>query len=272
MKGKTVDELRALARSRGLKGYSRLTKDGLLRLLAVKKSIASKTTAKKKKQTKAGRTATTPAMKKKIASGSAIRRRATTPPPASKAKKRKIPPLPAIGDAEAAADAKFTIAMPGTRRPQPAPARSLREPIEQLPALPVPMLLVMQQKPGAIHVSWQLPPESVSTPDSTRLRLIQGGPGGETVVHDIPLPARRGSRYLLLATVGLQSGMTVQVGRYHANGSFHADMQRTLNRLPDAGPAGHTHPRWWISAQDFARLYLHGGGQSCALSDHGSSW
>ena len=272
MKGKTVDELRALARSRGMKGYSRLTKDGLVRLLSGKKSATLVSPKTKKKKIKAGTAAAPKARKKSPVPRSTGKRRAAVPAPARNIQARHKKQLPAPADDQAATGAKFAIDMPGTHRAQPAAAQTLHEPIDRLPALPLPMLVVLQQKPGSVHISWQISPESPAAAGSAHLRVLQGVPGAIKVIHDVPLPATHGSRYFLLDTANPQHAITVQIGHYPANGAFITDLQHTAARLPDARPATQTHPQWWISAQDFARLYLHGGGQSHALSDHNSSW
>jgi hypothetical protein len=171
----------------------------------------------------------------------------------------------------AAGGTKYAIDMPGTKHTQPALSPDLHEPIDHLPELPATMLVVLQQKPGVVHVSWRTTPDT-ATPDTARLRLLHGAPGAQVLLHDIPLPATRGSRYFRLDMSGAPVAIAVQIGHYRRDGSFVTTLQQTTARPLHAQASTHTHPKWWLSPQDFALLYLHGGGQSLTSSSSGSDW
>ncbi len=111
---KTLEELRALARSLGLKAYSKLSKAELLRLLAKQKPA-------RKKTAKAGRRARKTATPKATAKKPAVKK-----PPATRSRPRPAAPshpepaarlrpqaAPVTTDEERVETAKYALVPPG---------------------------------------------------------------------------------------------------------------------------------------------------------------
>src|SRR5512135_762216 len=179
MAGKTLKELRALAGARGLKGYSKLTRDELERRLAgnatpkMNVADAPRQTAPGKKPVRAespssrtkSRTAH-PAGKKKTPP--AMKPRAVAPSAHVTAGAPGQPPL--SSQEERVESAKYATVMPGTVEP-PTVSADLDEDIEQLPPAAEPTLCLLPQKPGVMHGYWVIPPGSTPKLESLKLRL-----------------------------------------------------------------------------------------------------
>jgi hypothetical protein len=254
MKTKTLKQLRDLAKARGLKGYTRLAKLELVRLLArvlsAAKKLASKT-AKAKSSKKKQRAA--PAANKTV-----VRRRAWSKSPA-----REPSPTvgtPALSDEQRVETAKFAVTPPGVAFSEPAFGPDLGEDIDRLPALSEPMLCLLPQKPGILHGYWWLPPGMFHVPATHMLRL--GRLVGETleIVQEFPLPQANGRWYFQLDATVDTGALYLQLGYYQADGSFVSAIRRGISRIPSLYASERTDRRWWVSDAQFRAMYLRAGG------------
>ncbi len=257
METKTLKQLRALAKARGLKAYARLRKAELLRLLARTRSTVTKKSGVKtakamspKKKTRAAPTGKKTATRRRAPS----RPRAQTPPPAAGM------PAATLSDQERVENAKFAVTPPGVAFTEPAFGSDLGEDIDRLPALSEPMLCLLPQKPGILHGYWWLPPGMFHVPAPHMLRL--GRLVGETleIVQEHPLPQAHGHWYFRLDAAADGGALYLQLGYYQADGSFVSAIRRGIARIPSLYASERTDRRWWVSDARFRAMYLRAGG------------
>ncbi len=255
MKTKTLKELRALAKSRGLKGYARLAKPELARLVARGQSAAKKPAAK---------TAKAKSAKKKKRAAPAAGKTAVRRPTRSQPSARKSAPAagrpPALSDEQRIETAKFAVTPPGVAFTEPAFGPDLGEDIDRLPALSEPMLCLLPQKPGILHGYWWLPPGMFPGPAPLTLRL--GRLAGEAleILHELPLAQANGRWYFRLAAAADAGALYLQLGYYRADGSFVSAIHRGIARIPSLYASERTDRRWWVSDAQFRAMYLRAGG------------
>lgn len=268
MKSKTVKALRALAKQRGLKGYSKLSKEELLRRLDTTASTAQPPSAVVTEALKQPETLPPPAPateKKKPAGGpvapaAAAREEATYPnggaawwQPA-----RSIGPTPAdfASEEERVESAKYVLAPSG---PVSAPtATDLGEDIDRLPALREPVLCLLPQKPGVLHAYWVLPDGTRAGRD-LKLRLCRGERERLEVWEELPLPSEQGTWYFHVPETLHNHDVVLQLG-YYRDGQFVSAIRRGVARIPSLYASASTDRWWWIAEEDFRRLYLQAGG------------
>ncbi|HEX9626723.1 MAG TPA: Rho termination factor N-terminal domain-containing protein [Acidiferrobacterales bacterium] len=284
MQNKTIDELRALAKSRGLSGYAKLRKDQLLALLktasprqragAAGRKPAVKKTAQPKPAARAAKPGSAPS---KAAGGrAATRHRPAVSAPAGKA---RISPgvetartaMPAPPDTDGADAARAEAGAGAANPPWPPawwqppardaesakyaisaatePADDLGEDIERLPMLRGPTLMLLPQKPGILHAYWSLPADADAA--ALRLRLCRMVGGLTEVLSEVALPSARGNFYFHLDADFGAGDALVQLGEYR-DGVFLSLMQRGLPRLP----LRHAGPAFWLSAALFRRRFV----------------
>jgi len=268
MADKTLKELRALARARGLKGYSKLTRDELERRLAgnaapkMKVADAPKETAPAKKPASAesqssrtksktarptGKKKTAPAMKPRgVAPSAPVTAAAPEPPPLSSQEER-------------VESAKYATVMPGTVEP-PVVSADLDEDIEQLPPAAEPTLCLLPQKPGVMHGYWVIPPGSTPKLESLKLRL--GRIVGEQyeILDEITLSHARGHWYFHLDEAADVGAVYLQLGYYEPDGRFITATRRGIARIPSLYASERTDRLWWVSEEQFRTMYLRAGG------------
>jgi hypothetical protein len=256
MANKTLKQLRALARSRGLKGYSKLTRDELERLLAgntapgLKVADASGKTAAAKKPARA---TTRPAGMKKPAA-------APVPRATPSARVSAAAPVPPVSSQEERVEsAKYATVMPGTVEP-PLISTDLGEDIDKLPAVTEPTLCLLPQKPGVLHGYWVIPPDSTPKPESLMLRL--GRVVGDTheILEEVALPHARGHWYFHLDAAADVGAVYLQLGYYEPGGRFVTATRRGIARIPNLYASEHTDRLWWVSDEQFRAMYLRAGG------------
>ncbi len=268
MTAKTLKELRALARSRGLRGYSKLSRGELERLLAgnaPRKAEAPKKTAPKKNST---------AVKSKPARAPAKSARSTgKKQQASPAGVAAVPAAVAPGPAtywagetyglyneeQRVENAKYAMVPPGGMAPA-AVATDLGEDIERLPAIAEPMLCLLPQKPGVLHGYWVAPPDAVPEFKSLKLRL--GRLNGEAfeIIEEISLPQDQGRWYFHLDHATDVGVVYLQLGYYGPDGRFVTATRRGIARIPSLYASGSIDRLWWISEEQFRAMYLRAGG------------
>ena len=265
----TLKELRELAKARGLKGFSKLTKDQLVRLLERRQSepAAAKSAATRTKKS-AGverRHRKTPLVESiEAAPSPPATTGATSEPPAA--------PAPRAVSAEAAApmphkqfaspeeeveDAKYALRPNG--RPATAAPTDLNEDIDRLPALSDALVCLLAQKPGVLHAYWVLPPGETTARGGYKLRLCQSANDVLEVREEVSVQRDRGSWYFHLAELSGSAALLVQLG-YYQDGKFLSAHGRSLARLPSLYASTHTDQRWWIEEADFMRMYIRAGG------------
>lgn len=244
---KTLKELQVLAKTRGLKRYSRLTKEQLVRLLSESAADATSATRRARKTRSAESaeaTAPIPAQ--------------PTPPAASAAAPAGVrSPAPATetGPSEEWVERSKYASRPNGRAPSET-FTDLGEDIDRLPTLSESVVCLLSQKPGVLHAYWVLPPEESGAPTEYRLRLCRGTGATADVCEEVTVPARQGNWYFHVADA---RNWELQLG-YYRDGRFVAARGRSIAQLPSLYASSRTDERWWISEADFARMYLRGGG------------
>lgn len=271
---KNLKELRALARSRGLRGYSRLSRDELERLLsrrggekpavvekpgkaapnitvATAGTISAKTAAKSKR----------PRAKKEQKAAPVTR--ATT----------SISTAPVLMpkwewitdthrehvDEEQVESAKYATVLPGTSVPRDESA-DLNEDIDNLPPVSEPTLCLLPQKPGVLHGYWIMPPNSIPNPQSLKLRLGRISRDAFEIIDEIALPDIRGRWYFHLDKSADIGAVYLQLGYYEPDGHFVTATRRGIARLPSLYASDRTDRLWWVSEERFHAMYRRAGG------------
>jgi hypothetical protein len=254
MAGKSLKELRAQARARGLKGYSKLRRDALERLLAMPPAACART-AKRARDTAAPAEATSPA--------------ATVQAPAASARgagralgitgQSEAPPASTSTVEERVESAKYAMVMPGAAEP-PVVTGDLAEDLDRLPLPAEATLCLLPQKPGIVHGYWVVPPQAMPKPESLRLRL--GRLAGDTfeILEEIALPQARGHWYFHLDETADLGAVYLQLGYYAADGRFVTAIRRGIARVPNLYAAERTDRLWWVSEERFRAMYLRAGG------------
>lgn len=254
LSGKTLKELQALAKARGLKRYSKLTKEQLLKRLA--SAAAPPTPAVSAPESDHSPRAAAHAQDSAAAS-------ATTPA----AMETKPAPLPVSADIETPAAAAESSVQRVERakyelRPNGATASEsgadLGEDIDRLPALNEPIVCLLPQKPGVLYAYWVLPAAETAGIDY-KLRLCRGPSDAIEVCEEIGAQAPHGSWYFHVAENAGNLGMQAQLGHYR-DGRFVLARGRSIAHLPSLYASTRTDERWWISEADFMRMYFRAGG------------
>ncbi len=281
MRDKTLKELRTIARKQGRSGYSGLRKDELLRLLTRKRPKSAKKGAKPKPAAK-------PARAKPVVSRSAKRRAApgkrATPAArprtagATARKPRRAAPGAAAARARKAADRTDTkrdgqaspAIMPASLDlPVPFVAADLGEDIESLPPLPDALLGLLPQKPGILHGYWALEPGTLRRRPDLRIRLCRIRDRILDVLDEIPLPSDSGRWYFHVGDLAAETQLYAQLGYYGEGKAFITAIDRGIARLPSSHASAHTDADWWISEEEFGRMYVRTGGR---LDGHRLVW
>ena len=274
MPSKNLKELRALARSLGLRGYSKLTRDELEKLLSRheghKPAATEKTVKAASKKTKgavrARSKSTTPALaartKMKQPAAAAIRPAANIQPVhpsmapkwewATDTQRQSV-------DEERVESAKYAIAPPGAATPR-AETSDLNEDINNLPTVHEPMLCLLPQKPGVLHGYWVLPPGT--TPPSQTLKLRLGRIAGDAfeIFDEVTLPHERGHWYFHVDNAAEIGAVYLQLGYYEPGGRFVTATRRGIARIPSLKASERTDRLWWVSEEQFRSMYLRAGG------------
>jgi hypothetical protein len=260
LQSKTLKELRVLAKTRGVEGYSKLTKEQLVRLLArpVSKPVATGGHAKKARARRS--TGTAPSSTK------------TKDPSVSVAAEAKSAPTPAAGDAPTPvppAAVQFTATEEWVERAKYASRpddraatesfADLGEDIDRLPALSGPLVCLLPQKPGVLHAYWVLSPGEPTEDVAYKLRLCRTEGEAVNVYEEVAAQGRLGSWYFHVPETGDNAGMQVQLG-YYRDGRFVTAAGRSVAHLPRLHASTRPDERWWVSESEFMKMYLLAGG------------
>ncbi|HEX7043962.1 MAG TPA: Rho termination factor N-terminal domain-containing protein [Burkholderiales bacterium] len=252
LKSKTLKELRALAKARGLRGYSKLTKDELVARLEANSSSAAapaRTEVRRRPRAKARPSVERERAAAAVDAAPAPGATAGTEPAAVQ------PPASSYPSTEQTVEeAKYVLHPSGLTV---AHARDLDEDIDRLPALTHPRVCLLPQKPGVLYAYWVLPPTGEAERPEYRLRLCRGDT--LEVLEEVPVRTERGGWYFHVGEQSFDQGVLVQLGFYR-DGVFHDARGRSLARLPSRYAATRVDRRWWVPEADFAQMYLRAGG------------
>ncbi|MHB1143223.1 MAG: DUF4912 domain-containing protein [Sulfuricaulis sp.] len=271
---KNLKELRALARSRGLRGYSKLSRRELEKLLSAgdgqKPAAAEKTgmaapaspAAKVKSKSTTPRAKSAPAHTKKTRPIAAVTRPAAQPAPAP----ALTPKWEWAGDVqrqsvdeEQIESAKYAVVPPGTAVPR-AEAADLNEDIDNLPPVTEPTLCLLPQKPGVLHGYWVLPPDSALRAPLFKLRLGRIARDVFEIIDEIALPRERGHWYFHVDESADMGEVYLQLGYYEPDGRFVTAARRGIARIPSLYASSRTDRLWWVSEEQFRAMYRRAGG------------
>jgi hypothetical protein len=264
MKEKTLKELRVRAKALGLKGYSKMTKEELLRRLGRATSSVPASPSVVARRERAGAPPTKPREKKTSATTMPVAKPAARTvaahvdrPPATPSTSVPTAPSSDVTTEELIGGAKYTLRPNG--RPAPMPPADLGEDIDRLPALTEPAVYLLPQKPGVLYAYWRLPSGEVAQHGDYRLRLCRTMANALQVCEEVAVQLDRGGWYFHLPdNVGAHE-ILVQLG-YYRDGEFIAAQGQSIARIPSLYASTRTDHRWWISAEDFERMYLLSGG------------
>lgn len=273
MENRTIKELRTLASDMEITGYSRMRKDELIK--AVKKVQAAKKRkqARKKAQTaaKTNPVATRktakkkPAVKnKKSAATKSVSRRTTvrTSVPSREAPVQISANETVLANEEQRVeDAKFVTTPPGVPIPSSRFAVELNEDIDTLESITGPQLSLLPQKPGLFHAYWSLEPGHLARQPDLCLRLCAISSDQAMLLDEVPLPSDNGHWYFHTDATLTASEIYLQLGYYRTDDDFVTAIRHGIVRIPRLTASSSTDRNWWISKEEFQRLYLLAGGQ-----------
>lgn len=253
MKDQTLKELRAQAKAQGLKGYSRMSKDELLKSLA--QSAAHKTETPSRAEPGAqSRPKSAPPQTPPAARRTPGTENATGVTAASK---EPSVTTEAVSIEEIVETAKY-VTSPVHRAPTALPVTDLQEDIDRLPELTGPMVCLLPQKPGILYAYWQMRPEENHGSDN-QLRLARAAPHALEVYEEVPVRSDRGNWYFHLDENLGARDMVLQLGSYR-DGRFITAQGQSVAQLPSLYASTRTDHRWWVSEQEFASMYARAGG------------
>ncbi len=265
MVSKTIAELRALAKSRGLKGYSKLSIAELRRVLAQPENLAAPKAKKSKPATQ--KTAAKPAARSSRHVPSKKTTVRPTPVPAASGSTREEPAINLMSsaarlssDEERVEDAKYAVTPRGITVSLRPSVTDLGEDIDRLPVLREPALCLLPQKPGVLHAYWILEPGATTRQPGMKLRLCRIADDTLHVMQEIPLPGERGHWYFHVDDQSEPGGFYAHLGYYRDTGEFVTAIHRGIARIPGLYASGRTDRQWWISDQKFREMYLRAGG------------
>src|SRR3989344_2011595 len=199
MATKTLKELRAAAKARGIKGYSTMSRGALeLRLAGAGEPKApTQKTAKKsaeKKKPAPVNTKTARSAAKSARAGGIVKPSAPLTP---------VPEKPVAthylsSEEERVENAKYATVLPGSATPSIVTI-DLGEDIDNMPPVSEPMLCLLPQKPGVLHGYWIVPSNSELDLKALKLRLGRIVGDTQEIIQEFALSHERGHWYFHLA-------------------------------------------------------------------------
>jgi hypothetical protein len=245
---KTLDELRALARTAGLRGYSGLRKKQLIELLVKQKAPFAKSNAAKEKTADSRGVRAKPA-KSRVTS--ITRAKTSAEKPITPAANRS--PI----TEEHIESTKFQMGPPNTAA-RHAYTSSLHEDIERLPAPTESMLCLLPQKPGVVHAYWTLQDGAPSKP--LKLRLCYAAADSMALLEEVDIKGDSGHWYFSVPEAAELGSVIGHLGYYDGQGKFVTAIQRGIARIPALYASAQTDAAWWFSDDDFRAMYERTGG------------
>ena len=248
--GKTIEELRKLARARGMSGYSKIRKRELLHLLrAGKKSAASSPAGKKKRK------AASPGP----ASGKSAKRRAIAPT----VKPAPVAAAPKPGNGghteQQIESSKYALIAPDQAPYAQRFTADLDENLDYLPAPTEAVICLLPQKPGVLQAYWSLNAPLPVPLGDLRLRLGRLLTWGVEFVEEVSLPSPRGHWYFHVDESTASGDFYLHLGSYR-DGHFVTAIRRGIARAPWLFASAAIDRRWWIDEERFNEMYLRAGG------------
>ncbi|MCR4300011.1 MAG: hypothetical protein NUV51_00165 [Sulfuricaulis sp.] len=162
-------------------------------------------------------------------------------------------------DEEQVESAKYATVLPGTTVPR-ADTADLNEDIDNLPPVTEPTLCLLPQKPGVLHGYWIVPPNSIPTPRSLKLRLGRITRDVFEIIIEMALPDARGRWYFHLDEAADVGAVYLQLGYYEPGGRFVTATRRGIARIPSLYASDRTDRLWWVSEEQFSAMYRRAGG------------
>jgi hypothetical protein len=240
---KTLDQLRALARTAGIRGYAGLRKKQLIELLVKPKASTGKRAAPEKKP--------------KSPSTHAKTAKTRDVPSVRKGRGKNEPTVSVATDIEERIEsAKFQVTLQASVKKASTP--SLHEDIETLPPLGEPVLCLLPQKPGVVHAYWTLQPGA--SKKALRLRLCQMGKDVIEVFEEVDIRGSQGHWYFHVPEDAELGSVFGHLGYYDNTGQFVTAIERGIARIPTLYASERTDRSWWISDSDFRAMYERAGG------------
>lgn len=270
MRKKTLKELRAAARTRGLRGYSKLPRTELEKLLSRSGPSANAVPEKPgkenpKKAAASGKSgATIRRMKSTIPAR--VKNASAVPPAKTATPAEKAPAAPkwkwadvrSPEEEERVERAKFATNPAGQSSPA---ATDLNEDIDKLPPLTEPMLCLLPQKPGVMHGYWVAPPGTAPSAQSLKLRFGRIANDVFEILEEIPLSRERGHWYFRVDESADIGAVYLQLGYYETDGRFVNAIRRGIARVPSLYASEKTDRLWWVSEEQFQTMYRRAGGK-----------
>lgn len=263
MPKKTLKELRAAARTRDLRGNSKLSRGELEKLLSLP-GRSTKTVPEKPGKARArkiaagsGSPASPPPVHAKKSRASS--RRAKTAEPIKDAPKWKWGTVRSPDEEERVERAKYTTNLAG--QSSPSTTENLYEDIDNLPPIIEPMLCLLPQKPGVLHGYWIAPPGAVPSAQSLKLRFGRITNDTFEVLEEIPLSRERGHWYFRVDESTDVGAVYLQLGYYEPDGRFVNAIRRGIARVPDLHASERTDRLWWVGEEQFRAMYRRAGGK-----------
>lgn len=254
MQEKTVKELRNLAREMEIPGYSRMRKKDLIQ--AIQHAAARHTELSKQVATTALNTSGDYPRPAVITGKSSTRQDKT-----SRSGTTAPEPVRQLDDEQRVEDAKYVTTAPGVPLPESEYASGLNEDIDTLPPVNGPRLNLLPQKPGLYHAYWTLEPGHLQRQPDLRLRLLAVDPGSAELLGEVPLPGDQGHWYFHTDPSLSSHKIYLQLGYYPNEGEFVTAIEHGTVRIPSLTASSRTDRNWWISDDEFRRLYLQAGGR-----------
>jgi hypothetical protein len=257
MQSKTLAELRALAKAKSISGYSRMRKDELLRALTRTSTAVPRATATATTQASAKTTPRTHERAPAAPTSKSLAGAGGEPQPT-----QQMRATAAIDDEQRIEDAKFVTTPPGHIASSAEFSADLDEAIDVLPPLTGAAIGLLPQKPGILHAYWVLEPGRLQRQPGLKLRLSYVSPERAQMLHEIAVSSERGHWYFHIDAHLEQGEVYLQLGHYRDDGTFATAIRRGIVRLPRLGASSRTDRSWWVSEEEFRRMYLRAGGVS----------
>lgn len=268
---KTVKDLRALAKSRGLKNYSTLTRDKLERLLAGGEHPRLEIQDKPKKTVKSGRSGQLTSKpkrpevkpdrateKKKMPSAAPVPGTTVTEKPVTMKTWSPDTRRP-VADEERVESAKYATVPSGVSTPTGV-AADLSEDIDQLPPIAESMLCLLPVKPGLLHGYWRIEQNIAPPLKSLKLRLGRIVRDTFEIIEEFTPPHNHGHWYFSLNESEEIGAVYLQLGHYKSDGNFVTAFHRGIARIPSLYASEYTDRMWWVSDEQFRAMYRRSGG------------